>query len=86
MQLNLDKDWSHEAFTTYLSDLEKTDAQKAEEFCTVLKDLHITLPSQVFDERYQGELSGLRYEIIHLGGTPPTCRWFGSPNRGSVCL
>jgi cyclase len=36
-----------------------------------VKDLHITLPSEVFDEQFEGELGGLNYKVVHLGGHTP---------------
>jgi cyclase len=73
MQENLIKEWSAEALQAYLSDLEVTNPQKAGELRPVLKELQITLPDQVFDERLEGELGELKYEIIHLGGHTPDC-------------
>jgi cyclase len=71
MQHDLKNEWSPEVLQSYLSDLEKTDPNKADCFRRTVKDLHITLPSEVFDERFEGELGGLNYEVIHLGGHTP---------------
>jgi cyclase len=71
MQSSLKKEWSPKVLQSYLSDLEKTDLKKADDFRRTLKDLHITLPGKVFDERFKGELGGLSYEVIHLGGHTP---------------
>jgi cyclase len=71
MRLNLKSYWSPKTFRSYLSNLEKTEPQKADELRRVLEDLHITLPTQTFDERWGGELGGLNYEIIHMGGHTP---------------
>jgi glyoxylase-like metal-dependent hydrolase (beta-lactamase superfamily II) len=71
MQSNLKSEWSSEALKFYLTDLEKTDSKKAEDFRRVVKDLQIKLPDQVFEERFKGELAGMKYEIIHLGGHTP---------------
>ena len=60
MQSALSNEWSPEAFRSYLFDLEKTDPQKADEFRRTMKDLHITLPGEVFDERVERELGGLK--------------------------
>ncbi len=71
MQSALKNEWSPEELQAYISDLKKTDSKKAEDLSGMVKDLHITLPSEVFDDRYEGELGGLNYEIIHLGGHTP---------------
>jgi cyclase len=71
MQSALKNEWSPAVFQSYLSDLEKTDPIKADDFRSTLKDLHITLPSKVFDERLEGELGEVNYEVIHLGGHTP---------------
>jgi cyclase len=74
MQAALKNEWSPEEFQSYLSDLGKADPRKADEFRQTVKDLIITLPNQIFEERYEGELGGLNYEAIHLGGhTPDLC-------------
>ncbi len=71
MRSSLKNEWSPEALQSYLSDLEKEDPIKAEEFRRTVKDLHITLPDRVFEGRFEGELGGLRYAIIHMGGHTP---------------
>ena len=71
MQSSIKSDWSLEELQAYISDLEKTDPQKAEDYRQVVKGLRIKLPDQVFEERYIGELDGLRFEVIHMGGHTP---------------
>jgi cyclase len=71
MRTNLNNDWSMEGLQSYISDLEKTDSKRAEDFRRTVKDLHIKLPDQVFKGQFEGELGGLKYEIIHLGGHTP---------------
>jgi glyoxylase-like metal-dependent hydrolase (beta-lactamase superfamily II) len=71
MKSSLKKDWSTTRLHSYLSGLVKTNPQKAEDFRQTLKDLHITLPDQVFVDRLEGELGGVKYELIHLGGHTP---------------
>jgi len=71
MQFNLKSEWSPEELQSYISDLEKTDPKKAEVFREVVKGLQVKLPDQVFEERFKGDLGGLNYEIIHLGGHTP---------------
>jgi len=74
MQSALSNEWSLEELQAYISEVEKTDPQKADEFRQTVKDLRITLPNQIFEERYEGELGRLNYEAIHLGGhTPGLC-------------
>jgi cyclase len=71
MQLALKNEWSPHTLAFYLSDLEKTDPKKAEAFGAVVKDLRISLPTMVFEERFEGEVGGVEYEVIHLGGHTP---------------
>lgn len=71
MQSSIKSDWSLEVLQSYIADMEKTDPTRAEGFRKVVKDLRITLPDQVFDDRLEGELGGLKYEVIHLGGHTP---------------
>jgi cyclase len=71
MQSNLKNEWSPETFQSSIDDLTKTDPKKAEEFRLTIHGLQIKLPDQVFEKRFDGELGGMRYEIIHLGGHTP---------------
>ncbi|OGO26750.1 MAG: hypothetical protein A2136_08615 [Chloroflexi bacterium RBG_16_54_11] len=71
MRSALNNKWSPETLHSYLADLEKTDPNKASAFRDTLQELSIRLPDQVFDERFEGELGGVRYEVIHLGGHTP---------------
>jgi glyoxylase-like metal-dependent hydrolase (beta-lactamase superfamily II) len=71
MQACLQKEWSPGELRAYLSDLEKTNPVKAKESRQVLQNLCITLPTQVFDQRFEGELGGVKYQVIHLGGHTP---------------
>jgi cyclase len=71
MRANLHNNWSMEVLQSYISDLEKTDPKRAEDLRRTVTGLHIKLPDQTFEERYKGELGGLEYEIIHLGGHTP---------------
>jgi cyclase len=81
MQSELKNEWSPEALQAYLSGQEKVDPKKADDFRRVLKDLSITLPSQVFEEKFEGELGGLNYEVIHLGGHTPDLSVVWLPDR-----
>ena len=71
MQTALKKEWSPKTLAEYLTDLEKTDVKKAEGVREMLKDLQFTPPNKVFEDRFAGELGGLHYEVIHLGGHTP---------------
>ena len=71
MQSSLKNEWSADTLQSYIADLEKTDPKKAEDFRKVVEGLIIKLPDQVFERRSEGELGGLRYEIIHMGGHTP---------------
>jgi cyclase len=71
MKAALTDEWSPKTLKRYLANLEKTDPGKAQEFGLVIRDLHITLPSLVFDGCYQGDSGGFLYEVIHLGGHTP---------------
>ncbi|HEX9090391.1 MAG TPA: MBL fold metallo-hydrolase, partial [Anaerolineales bacterium] len=71
MQACLQEEWSPDALRAYLSELEKTNPMKAEGFRQVLINLRITLPTQVFDQRFDGELGGVKYQVIHRGGHTP---------------
>ena len=71
MQSALSNEWSLEELQAYISEVEKTDPQKADDFRRTVKDLHITLPGELFEDHYQGELGGVNFEVIHLGGHTP---------------
>lgn len=71
MQSSLKSDWSPDVLQSFITDLKKTDHQKAEDFREVVKGLQIKLPDRVFEDRFEGELGGLKYEIIHMGGHTP---------------
>jgi cyclase len=71
MQLSLKNEWSSETLQSYLTDLEKTDPRKAEDLGKVVESLQVRLPDRVFEERFEGVLGGVRYEVIHFGGHTP---------------
>ena len=71
MQAALKVEWSMEELQAYISDLEKTDLLRAEDFRKVVENLNIKLPDQVFDVRFMGVIGGVKYEVIHLGGHTP---------------
>ena len=47
------------------------DAKRAEEYRQRIRDLHIILPTRVFEDRYEAELGGVSYQVMHLGGHSP---------------
>jgi cyclase len=71
MQTSLRNEWSQKSLHSYLIELENTEPPKAENFRKVLDELKISLPSLVFDDRYEWELGGVKIELIHLGGHTP---------------
>jgi cyclase len=71
MQSSLKNEWRSEVIQAYITDLEKTDPKKAEAVRQNVKGLQIKLPDQVFDDHYHGELGGVKYEVIHMGGHTP---------------
>jgi cyclase len=71
MESNLENEWSQPEIQAYLIELEKTDPQKVVSIQRSIKDLRIQLPNRVFEEKYNGELGGLKYELIHMSGHTP---------------
>lgn len=81
MRAALENEWSSGALNSYLADLEKTDPQKASDFRKVLEGLVIKVPNTVFDDRLEGELGGVRYHVVHLGGHTPDLSIVWLPER-----
>jgi cyclase len=71
MQSSLKNEWSPEALQSYINDMQATDPKKAEDFRQTVQGLQIKLPDQVFEERCEGDMGGLKYQVIHLGGHTP---------------
>ncbi len=71
MNSDLQGEWSQEALQAELADLLHTDPVKAEAFGQVLDGLCIKVPDRVFDERFNGDLGGVKVEVIHVGGHTP---------------
>jgi glyoxylase-like metal-dependent hydrolase (beta-lactamase superfamily II) len=71
MQSNLKNEWSPEGFQSHIDELSRTDPKKAEDFRLMVQDLFIKLPDQVFEDRCEGEMGGVKYRVIHLGGHTP---------------
>ena len=71
MVANLAGPWSAEAIEDMIVERGKTDPDWAREARKKLADLHITVPTEVFDERRELEVGGVRIEIIHMGAHTP---------------
>ncbi len=71
MKSDLQGEWSQEALQAELADLQHTDPVKAKAFRQVLEGLRIKVPDRVFDERFNGDLGGVKFEVIHVGGHTP---------------
>lgn len=85
MKSLLRSEWSQTALQSELADLEKVDLQKAEAFRLVLKDLRIKLPDKVFEDRFEGELGGVDYQVIHIGGHTPDLSIVWLPEKRILC-
>ena len=74
MEANLAGEWSPQAIAAFIAEREKDDPVGAQEAREKLGGLRVTLPSEVFDERRDLEIGGVRIEVIQLGGhTPDSC-------------
>jgi cyclase len=71
MRSSIKNEWRPEEIQAYIAELEKTEPEKAEQVRQKAAGLQIKLPDQVFDDQYLGELGGVKYEVIHLGGHTP---------------
>jgi cyclase len=71
MRSSIKSEWRPEEIQAYIAYLEKTEPEKAEQVRMKVAGLHIKLPDQVFDNRYLGELGGVEYQVIHMGGHTP---------------
>jgi cyclase len=71
MAANLAGPWSAEAIEDMIVERAKTDPDWAREAREKLADLCITVPTEVFDERRELEIAGVRIEIIHMGAHTP---------------
>jgi cyclase len=71
MTANLTGPWSAEAIEAFLTEREKTDPDWAREAREKLADLRITLPTEVFEDRGELEIGGVRLEVIHFDGHTP---------------
>lgn len=71
MVANLAGPWSAEAIKASIAEGEKTDPDWAREAREKLADLRITLPTEVFDDRRELEIGGVRLEVIHFGAHTP---------------
>jgi cyclase len=71
MTANLTGPWSAGTIKAFLAEREKTDPDWAREAREKLADLCITLPTEVFEDRHELEIGGVRLEVIHFGGHTP---------------
>lgn len=71
MAANLTGPWSAEAIEAFLAEREKTDPDWARQAREKLADLRITLPREVFEDRRELEIGGVRLEVIHFDGHTP---------------
>ena len=71
MRSELAGEWSQAALQSHLAELEGTDPKKSRELHQVLENLHIQLPDEVFDDRFETSLGGVQVELIHMGGHTP---------------
>jgi cyclase len=71
MQASIKNEWSPQTLQSNITETKKTDPNKAEELRQVVESLEIKIPDQVFQERFEGELGGQGYEVIHFGGHTP---------------
>jgi cyclase len=67
MAANLTGPWSAEAIEASIAEGEKTDPDWAREAREKLADLCIALPTEVFDNRRELEIGGVRLDVIHFG-------------------
>lgn len=71
MRSSLQDEWSPEELQAYIAELEKTDPKRADGLRKTISELNITLPNRVFEDSYTGELGGVKFDVIHLGGHTP---------------
>ena len=71
MTAKLTGPWSAEAIKAFIAEREKTDPDWAREGREKLTDLRITLPTEVFEDRCELEIGGVRLEVIHFDGHTP---------------
>ena len=71
MVANLAGPWSAEAIEESIAEGEKTDPDWARDARENLADLRITLPTEVFDDRRELEIGGVRFQVIHFGAHTP---------------
>ncbi len=71
MESNLRNEWSLIAFQSSIDDLQKIDPKKADDFRLTVEDLQIKLPDHVFEDRCEGDMGGVKYQLFHLGGHTP---------------
>jgi cyclase len=71
MTANFTGPWSAEAIEALLAEREKTDPDWARKAREKLADLCITLPTEVFEDRRELNIGGVRLQVIHFDGHTP---------------
>jgi cyclase len=71
MAADLSELWGLEAIEEFIAEREKTEPDWARDAREKLADLRITLPTEVFHDRRDLEIGGVRLEVIHFGAHTP---------------
>jgi len=71
MAADLSELWGPEAIKEFIAEREKTEPDWACEAREKLADLRVTLPTEVFHDRQDLDIGGVRLEIIHFGAHSP---------------
>jgi cyclase len=71
MEAKLSEVWTPEAIEESIAEGEKTEPDWAREVREKWADLRITLPTEVFEERRDLEIGGIKLEVIHFGAHTP---------------
>jgi cyclase len=71
MRSSMKNEWRPAEIQAYIAYLKKTEPQKAEQVRQKVAGLQIKLPDQVFETQHLGELGGVKYQVIHMGGHTP---------------
>jgi cyclase len=71
MEARLTEEWTPEAIEEYIDEAEDTDPDWAREAREKWAALRITLPTEVFEDRRDLEIGGVKLEAIHFGAHTP---------------
>ena len=82
MEQNLAASWSAQAIAEWITEVEKSDPAMAAGIRVEMAELHITLPTEVFEDRFNLLLGGVRLETIHMGGHTPGSAVVWLPDEG----